>query len=89
MAHSKNNPRAELPMTRVFFRPHYAWTLDARLLCAAATWAVLWLVALLPVGALRRFLMTVGLIAFCAFALSAGVSLVGEHLEQEVFNVQG
>ena len=60
-----------------------------RLLCAAATWAVLWLVALLPVGTLRRFLMTVGLIAFCAFALSAGVSLVGEHLEQEVFNVQG
>lgn len=89
MAHIKNNPRVELPMTRVFFRPHYAWTLDVRLLCAAATWAVLWLVALLPVGAMRRFLMTVGLIAFCAFALSAGVSLVGEHLEQEVFNAQG
>ena len=88
MAHIKNDQRAELPMTRVFFRPHYAWTLDVRLLCAAATWAVLWMVALLPVGALRRFLMTVGLIAFCAFALSAGVSLVGEHLEQEVFNVQ-
>ena len=88
-ARVKNNPRAELPMTRVFFRPHYAWTLDARLLCAAAAWAFLWLVALLPVGALRRFLVTVGLIAFCAFALSSGVSLVGEHLEREVFNVQG
>lgn len=89
LAHIKSNPRAELPMTRVFFRPHYAWPVDVRLLCAAAVWAALWLVALLPVGALRRFLMTVGLIAFCAFALSTGVSLVGEHLDREVFNVQG
>ena len=84
-----NNPRAELSPTRVFLKPHVYWSVDTRLLCAAALWALLWLVALLPAGALRRFLFTACLVAFCAAAISAGVSLVEEHHGMEVLHAQG
>ena len=87
-ARLKANPRAELPMTRVFFKPHVAWTLDIRLLCAAAAWAALWIAALLPAGAMRRILATACLMAFCAFAISSGVSIAEEHMDQEVLHGQ-
>ena len=83
-----NNPRAELSPTRVFLKPHVYWGVDARLLCAAALWAFLWLAALLPAGALRRFLLTACLVAFCAAAISVGVSLVEEHHAMEVLHAQ-
>ena len=51
-------------------------------------WALLWLMALLPAGSLRRFLLTVCLIAFCASALSVTVSLASEHLAKEALHAQ-
>ena len=88
LAKQTNNPRAELSPARVFLKPHVYWSVDTRLLCAAALWAFLWLVALLPAGALRRFLLTACLVAFCAAVLSVGVSLVEEHHAMEVLHAQ-
>ena len=88
LAKQTNNPRAELSPARVFLKPHVYWSVDTRLLCAAALWAFLWLVALLPAGALRRFLITACLVAFGAAVLSVGVSLVEEHHGTEVIHAQ-
>ena len=88
LAKQTNNPRAELSPARVFLKPHVYWSVDTRLLCAAALWALLWLAALLPAGALRRFLLTACLVAFCAAAISVGVSLVEEHHAMEVLHAQ-
>ena len=88
LARQTNNPRAELSPARVFLKPHVYWSVDTRLLCAAALWALLWLAALLPAGALRRFLLTACLVAFCAAAISVGVSLVEEHHAMEVLHAQ-
>ena len=88
LAKQTNNPRAELSPARVFLKPHVYWGVDARLLCVAALWAFLWLAALLPAGALRRFLLTASLVAFCAAAISVGVSLVEEHHAMEVLHAQ-
>ena len=87
-AKQTNNPRAELSPARIFLKPHVSWSVDMRLLCAAGLWAFMWLVALLPVGAVRRFLLTACLVAFCAAAISVGVSLVEEHHVTEVLHVQ-
>ena len=87
-AKQTNNPRAELSPARIFLKPHVSWSVDTRLLCAAGLWAFMWMVALLPVGAIRRFLLTACLVAFCAAAISVGVSLVEEHHVTEVFHVQ-
>ena len=87
-AKQTNNPRAELSPARIFLKPHVCWSVDTRLLCAAGLWALLWLAALLPAGAVRRFLLTACLVAFCAAAISVGVSLVEEHHETEVLHVQ-
>lgn len=75
-ARLKNDPRADLPLTRIFLRPHYSLPLDVRLLVAAVCWAFLWLVALLPPGGARRFLTGLGLLLFLSAALSTTVSLV-------------
>ena len=88
MLFRSSNPRAELSPARVFLKPHVYWSVDVRLLCAASLWALLWLAALLPVGALRRFLLTASLVAFCAAAISVGVSLVEEHHAMEVLHAQ-
>ena len=88
LAKQTNNPQAELPPTRFFLRPHVSWSVDTRLVIAAALWALLWLVALIPAGALRRFLLTAFFVAFCAAAVSVGVSLVEEHHAKEVLYAQ-
>lgn len=88
LAKQTNNPRAELPPTRFFLRPHVSWSVDTRLVIAAALWALLWASALIPVGTLRRFLLTAFFVAFCAAAVSVGVSLVEEHHAKEVLHAQ-
>jgi hypothetical protein len=88
LAKQTNNLRAELPPARIFLKPHVYWSVDTRLLCAASLWAFLWLAMLLPTGALRRFLVTACLVAFCAAAISVGVSLVEEHHGMEEFHAQ-
>ena len=87
-ARIRNDARAEAPLARIFLKPHVKWTLDMRLLIAVGAWALLWLMALLPAGSLRRFLLTVCLIAFCASALSVTVSLASEHLAKEALHAQ-
>ena len=79
-AHRTHDPRAELPLARTFLRPHFLFPLDMRFLFAAVVWAFIWLVALLPPGAARRFLLFCGACLFLAAALSVSVSLVEEHL---------
>ena len=88
LAKQTNNPHAELSPARIFLKPHVCWSVDTRLVCAGALWAVLWLFALFPVGALRRFLLTACFVAFCAAAVSVGVSLLEEHHGTEVLHVQ-
>ena len=78
----KSDPRAELPMYRVFFRPHVAYSTDTRLVAAAIAWALMWLVALLPNRAIRRFMLTVCMVAFVACTLSVTISLAEERLSQ-------
>lgn len=88
-ARLKNDPRADLPLTRVFFRPHVLYSLDARLVFAAGVWALGWLVALLPPGGVRRVLLTLAALAFLAASVSVSVSLVSEGLaEGAVYAVQ-
>ena len=87
-AKQTNNPHAELSPARIFLKPHMCWSVDTRLVCAGALWALLWVIALFPVGALRRFLLTACFVAFCAAAVSVGVSLVEEHHGTEVLHVQ-
>lgn len=77
-ARLKNDPRAELPLTRVFFRPHVLYSLDTRLLAAAGSWALLWLLSLLPPGGVRRTLMTCAALVFLAAFVSVSVSFVAE-----------
>lgn len=86
-ARLKGDPRADLPLARVFFRPHVQFPLDARLLFAASAWALCWLVALLPAGAARRLLLGVCIAAFAAGALSVSVSLVEERFAEEAIHV--
>ena len=87
-ARLRNDPRAELPLTRVFFRPHVLFPLDARLLFAAGAWALCWLLALLPPGGLRRVLLGVCAVVCMAALLSVSVSLVEEHLAERVIHVR-
>lgn len=87
-ARQTNNPDAELSPARIFLRPHVYWNVDVRLVCAAVLWAFLWLLALFPVGALRRFLLTACFVAFCAASVSVGVSLVEEHQAKEAIHAQ-
>ena len=88
LAKQTNNPQAELSPARFFLRPHVSWSVDTRLIIAAALWALLWLALLIPAGALRRFLLTVLFIAFSAAAISVGVSLVEELHAKEVIHAQ-
>ena len=81
-ARQLQDPRAELPLMRLFVRPHVLYSADVRLLFAAAVWAALWLVALLPPGVWRRLLLFWGVTLFVVAAISAGVSLAEEHLEK-------
>ncbi len=77
-ARLKNDPRADLPLTRVFFRPHVLYSLDTRLLAAAGSWALLWILSLLPPGGVRRTLMACAALVFLAAFVSVSVSLVAE-----------
>ena len=81
-ARRMQDPNVDLPLARVFFRPHFLYSTDARLLFAACVWSLAWLAALLPPGSARRFLMTCGAILFVAAALSTSVSLVEEHIAE-------
>ena len=87
LARLKNDARAELPLTRFFFRPHFLFALDLRLLFAAAIWTMCWLLALLPPGGLRRFLLTMAVLACVAALTSVTVSLVEEHFAEGVVYV--
>ena len=84
LARIKNDPRADLPLTRTLCAPHVLIPLDARLLFAAIVWTFGWLCLLLPCGALRRILLTFCIVAFLASALSVTVSLTSEHLAKGV-----
>lgn len=87
-ARLKNDPRADLPLARVFFAPHYRFSLDARTLAAAAAWAFLWACALLPRCGARRWLMALWLMAFLAAGTSVAVSLAEEAVQNgELANV--
>ena len=88
IARQRNDARADLPLARAFFRPHVLFTLDTRLLFAAGTWALCWMLALLPAGGIRRFLMGVALAVFVAAALSASVSLAEEYVVEGALHVQ-
>ena len=76
------DPRAELPLARLFFRPHVMFSADVRLLVAAALWAFVWLTALLPLGGWRRFLLFWGIALFAAVAISASISIAEEQFEK-------
>ena len=76
------DPRAELPLARLFFRPHVMFSADARLLAAAALWAFVWLAALLPPGGWRRFLLFWGIALFAVAAISVSVSVAEELIER-------
>ena len=84
LARMKNDPRADLPLTRTLCAPHMRVPLDTRLLFTAIVWTLGWLCLLLPCGALRRLLLTLCLLAFLASALSVTVSLTSEHLAKGV-----
>lgn len=77
-ARLKDDPQAELPLPRIFFRPHYLLSTDARLLIAAGTWAFLWFLVLVPPGVVRRTLFAVGGLVFLATVISVSTSLVEE-----------
>ena len=83
----KNDAREDLPLTRFFFRPHFLYSLDARLLFAATIWTVCWLLALLPPGGAKRFLLTVAAFVCMAALVSVAVSLVEEHFAEGVVYV--
>ena len=88
LARQTNNPQAELSPARFFLRPHVCWSVDTRLVIAAALWALVWVTALFPAGAVRRFLLAVFLVAFCLASVSVGVSLAEEHHAREVLHAQ-
>ena len=88
LARQTNNPDVELSPARIFLRPHVYWSVDTRLVIAVVLWALLWVAALIPAGAVRRFLLVAFLVAFCATATSVGVSLVEEHHAKEVLHAQ-
>ena len=87
-ARLRNDPRADLPLTRVFCRPHVLFTLDTRLAFAAGMWALCWLSALLPAGGVRRVLLSLAAVLCVATVLSVSVSLVEEHLAEKVIHVR-
>lgn len=78
-ARLRDDPRAEPPMTRTFFRPHVVFSVGARALATAAAWAAFWLLALLPRGAFRTFLLALAACALIACAVSVSVSLAEER----------
>lgn len=78
-ARLRDDPRAEPPMTRTFLRLHVAFSVGARARAAAAAWAALWLLALLPRGAFRTFLLSLAACALIACAVSVSVSLAEER----------
>lgn len=84
LARVKNDPRADLPLARSMCAPHVMFTLDARLLFAAAVWALFWMALLLPPGGWRRMVLTLLVVAFVASAGSSAVSLAGEALAKGV-----
>jgi len=83
-ARLKNDPRADLPLLRVFLRPHDLFSLDVRLLFGAGAWALLWLFALMRPGGLRRTLLTLCALAALASLVSVSASLVAEHVAEGV-----
>lgn len=79
-----NDPRADLPITRIFFGAHYKFSLDARLFFAAICWTVCWLMALLPGGSLRRFMIVVVGIACLAAVVSVSISVAEELMTEGI-----
>ncbi len=86
-ARIKNDPRADVPLIRLFLRPHDLFSLDARLVFAAAMWAVCWLLALLPAGTFRRLLLTCAALVCLATVVSVSVSLAEEAVAEGVVHV--
>ena len=82
-----NDPRAELSLMRIFFKPHFAFSLDSRLFALSVSWALVWMVLLLPKGSFKRFavILTVSFLVLLAASVSA--SLLEERLTEEVANV--
>ncbi len=80
----KNDPRADVPLIRIFLRPHYLFSLDVRLVFAAVLWTLCWLLAFLPPGAMRRLLLSVAAFACLAAVVSVSVSLAEEHVAERV-----
>lgn len=87
-ARLKNDPRADEPLVRMFCRPHVRFTLDVRILFLAGTWALGWLVVLLPPGGLRRFLLMVCVLAVLASLVSVTASFVEERVAEGVVYAQ-
>jgi hypothetical protein len=83
-----NDPRAELSMMRTFFKPHFKYSLDTRVVFFSIAWAVLWVLLLLPKGAIKRFLITLTVIVLTISAVSVSFSIMSEHLSEEVTDVQ-
>ena len=87
LARQRNDAREDLPLTRFFFCPHFSYSLDARLLFAATIWTVCWLLALLPPGGIKKFILTVAAFVCMAALTSVAVSLVEEHFAEGVVYV--
>ncbi len=87
LARLKNDPRAELPPTRLLLKPHVSLPLDLRLFIAAAAWALAWLVALMPPCFIRRALLTMAIAACVAASASVASSTIETRIAQGAANV--
>lgn len=87
LARLRNDPRAELPPTRLLLKPHVSLPLDMRLLIAAAAWALAWLVALMPPCFVRRALLTIAIAACVAASASVASSIIETRIAQGAADV--
>jgi hypothetical protein len=89
-AHSRlvNDPRSELSLMRIFFKPHFAYSFDARLLAFSIAWALIWIFAVLPKGGFKKFLIALTAVILTLSAVSVSLSLMVERFSEEVSDVQ-
>ncbi len=84
LAKLKNDARMELPLMRVFLKPHFMFSTGERAVGAVAFWVALWLMALLPKSRFRNFSVWMFAILFLISAVSVSISIAGERLASEV-----
>ncbi len=84
LAKLKNDSRAELPLMRIFLKPHFMFSTGERVTGAVVLWGALWLAALLPKSRFRNFLVWMFAALFLVAAVSATISIAGECLANEV-----